>query len=542
MSTSNPIAQHFASATSSSATTGNANANTSTNLNNGEGVNSLPSVQERIEQFQQISRQRQQQLQLQQQQQQQQTQITPISHGALKGQAFLNRISSSGTPVSQHTSSNEHTQQDSPRIVRVYPTPTSASQATPASAENGAESSASRPNGVVFREQQLAASSSSTTPINRSSQHQPQNSSPNTASKQARVSNELSNKTNEPSQLPTNVSFNNTSVQTPNNNKSNTSTNIAGSGLARKTQFMNSLDTILFNNNLIQLQNHLNTNNNNNSNDSNNETNTSSQQSSTNVSPASNNSNSSSSSSSSSSSPVESAYKVEEVPAKEPDLSKRPKKSALKKEKEQTGSTSKGVTLLHFEDANSSESNAIKFGSVASELNSNFKASSLASRVQRNDSLARFLKERPQIHELVDKNILPVGNDQQRKVEREEIEIKLDRKLSLRPTARELEQRNILHIKTQEEINKEKEETRKMLVRKLSYRPTIQELRDKRIIRFHDYIEVTEVEDYDRRADKPWTRLTPKDKAAIRNELNLYKSTEMEVHEDSRHLIRFHKP
>ena len=81
-----------------------------------------------------------------------------------------------------------------------------------------------------------------------------------------------------------------------------------------------------------------------------------------------------------------------------------------------------------------------------------------------------------------------------------------------------------------------------MLVRKLSYRPTIQELRDKRIIRFHDYIEVTEVEDYDRRADKPWTHLTPKDKAAILNELNLYKSTEMEVHEESRHLIRFHKP
>lgn len=81
-----------------------------------------------------------------------------------------------------------------------------------------------------------------------------------------------------------------------------------------------------------------------------------------------------------------------------------------------------------------------------------------------------------------------------------------------------------------------------MLVRKLSYRPTIAELREKRIIRFYDYIEVTEVEDYDRRADKPWTRLTPRDKAMIRNELNLYKSTEMEVHEQSRHLIRFHKP
>ncbi len=86
------------------------------------------------------------------------------------------------------------------------------------------------------------------------------------------------------------------------------------------------------------------------------------------------------------------------------------------------------------------------------------------------------------------------------------------------------------------------EETKKMLVRNLTYRPTIAELREKRIIRFYDYIEVTEVEDYDRRADKPWTRLTPRDKALIRNELNLYKSTEMQVHEQSRHLIRFHKP
>ncbi len=162
--------------------------------------------------------------------------------------------------------------------------------------------------------------------------------------------------------------------------------------------------------------------------------------------------------------------------------------------------------------------------------------------MQRNDSLARFIRERPVIKDLVEKNILPVQSDDQRKVEREEIENKLDRKLSLRPTPEELKQRNILHTKTAEEIDKEKEETKKMLVRKLSYRPTIQELKEKRIIRFFDYIEMTEVEDYDRRADKPWTRLTPKDKAAIRNELNLYKSTEMEVHEDSKHLIRFHRP
>ena len=34
-------------------------------------------------------------------------------------------------------------------------------------------------------------------------------------------------------------------------------------------------------------------------------------------------------------------------------------------------------------------------------------------------------------------------------------------------------------------------------------------------------------------------RLTPKDKASIRKELNDYKSNEMDVHEDSRHLTRY---
>ncbi len=38
------------------------------------------------------------------------------------------------------------------------------------------------------------------------------------------------------------------------------------------------------------------------------------------------------------------------------------------------------------------------------------------------------------------------------------------------------------------------------------------ELKDKKIIKFSDYVEVTDANEYDRRADKPWTRLTPKDK------------------------------
>lgn len=52
----------------------------------------------------------------------------------------------------------------------------------------------------------------------------------------------------------------------------------------------------------------------------------------------------------------------------------------------------------------------------------------------------------------------------------------------------------------------------------LSQRPTVEELRQAKIlIRFSDYVEVSDAQDYDRRADKPWTRLTAADKASNRN-------------------------
>ncbi|KAG7278626.1 hypothetical protein CRUP_031921 [Coryphaenoides rupestris] len=77
----------------------------------------------------------------------------------------------------------------------------------------------------------------------------------------------------------------------------------------------------------------------------------------------------------------------------------------------------------------------------------------------------------------------------------------------------------------------------------LNQRPTVDELRDRKIlIRFSDYVEVAKAQDYDRRADKPWTRLSASDKAAIRKELNEFKTNEMEVHTSSKHLTRFHRP
>jgi hypothetical protein len=46
----------------------------------------------------------------------------------------------------------------------------------------------------------------------------------------------------------------------------------------------------------------------------------------------------------------------------------------------------------------------------------------------------------------------------------------------------------------------------------LSQRPTVAELLARKILRFNEYVEVTDAHDYDRRADKPWTKLTPADK------------------------------
>jgi len=54
------------------------------------------------------------------------------------------------------------------------------------------------------------------------------------------------------------------------------------------------------------------------------------------------------------------------------------------------------------------------------------------------------------------------------------------------------------------------------LVFQLNQRPTVDELRDRKIlIRFSDYVEVAKAQDYDRRADKPWTRLSAADKVCI---------------------------
>ncbi|XP_029396021.1 phosphatase and actin regulator 4 isoform X3 [Mus pahari] len=167
--------------------------------------------------------------------------------------------------------------------------------------------------------------------------------------------------------------------------------------------------------------------------------------------------------------------------------------------------------------------------------------SALANRVKRKDTLAMKLSSRPTEPE-TNLNSWPRKSKEEWNEIRHQIGNTLIRRLSQRPTAEELEQRNILQPKNEADRQAEKREIKRRLTRKLSQRPTVAELLARKILRFNEYVEVTDAQDYDRRADKPWTKLTPADKAAIRKELNEFKSSEMEVHVDSKHFTRYHRP
>ncbi|XP_027793338.1 phosphatase and actin regulator 4 isoform X2 [Marmota flaviventris] len=167
--------------------------------------------------------------------------------------------------------------------------------------------------------------------------------------------------------------------------------------------------------------------------------------------------------------------------------------------------------------------------------------SALANKVKRKDTLAMKLNHRSSEPEL-NLNSWPRKSKEEWNEIRHQIGNTLIRRLSQRPTPEELEQRNILQPKNEADRQAEKREIKRRLTRKLSQRPTVAELLARKILRFNEYVEVTDAQDYDRRADKPWTKLTPADKAAIRKELNEFKSSEMEVHEESKHFTRYHRP
>ena len=66
-------------------------------------------------------------------------------------------------------------------------------------------------------------------------------------------------------------------------------------------------------------------------------------------------------------------------------------------------------------------------------------------------------------------------------------------------------------------------------------------LKNRKIVKFSDNIEVTTCDEYDRSVYMPSKGLPSKEKASIHKELNDFKSNEMDVHEDSRHLTWFHR-
>ncbi|XP_041977273.1 phosphatase and actin regulator 4 isoform X4 [Aricia agestis] len=265
--------------------------------------------------------------------------------------------------------------------------------------------------------------------------------------------------------------------------------------------------------------------------------------------------------------------RVEEIPSKEPIFNAMPLKSALKKRPAPTASpaaTPLATPLAPRQDHHHTSfkrpppkpriricSRAVRVGG-ALENKENARPwetresgaggagdddpDRVAAKLARKESLNIKLALRPDRQELINRNILVVQSEHERQESWEAIGARLIRRLSMRPTAEELVERNILKSQSPAEEKKQKEEKKRYLLRKLSFRPTVDELKEKKIIRFSDYIEVTQAHDYDRRADKPWTRLTPRDKAAIRRELNEFKSSEMAVHEDSKHLTRFHRP
>lgn len=158
------------------------------------------------------------------------------------------------------------------------------------------------------------------------------------------------------------------------------------------------------------------------------------------------------------------------------------------------------------------------------------------------NTLEKKLSVRPSIEELATRGMLPSNTESERAETKKNISVKLARRLSIRPTETELMNRNILRQHTVEETQTNMKEKRDLLQRRLSFRPSVEELRKRKILQFNDYIEVTEADNYDRRTDKPWTRLSSVDKADIRKELNQFKSLEMLVHEESRHRTRYHRP
>lgn len=159
------------------------------------------------------------------------------------------------------------------------------------------------------------------------------------------------------------------------------------------------------------------------------------------------------------------------------------------------------------------------------------------------DDLARKIARRDTIAREKEINELKLNaNNKDMQSRKNDIEKALSRRLSQRPSLEELKARNICRNKSEKQEKEDREKIKKELSRRLSQRPNVEVLKKKKILKFEEYVDVYEVTNYERKAEKPWTKLTPEDKASIRKELNEFKANEMEVHKDSKHYTRFHRP
>jgi phosphatase and actin regulator len=80
-------------------------------------------------------------------------------------------------------------------------------------------------------------------------------------------------------------------------------------------------------------------------------------------------------------------------------------------------------------------------------VNEHFAGLFLGVRVARKDSLAMKIAMRPPRQELIDRNIIQVVSDVEKRLTKEAVGARLIRRLSMRPTQEELEDRNILKSK-----------------------------------------------------------------------------------------------
>ncbi|KAJ7419169.1 Phosphatase and actin regulator 2 [Willisornis vidua] len=201
---------------------------------------------------------------------------------------------------------------------------------------------------------------------------------------------------------------------------------------------------------------------------------------------------------------VEAPDQAHSEPAEEASDAGAPPESESSRESHGSDSDSDGPILYTDDDDDDDDDNASA-------------ESSLASKIRRRDTLAIKLGNRPSKKELEDKNILQRTSEEERQEIRHQIGTKLVSRRHLADS--DTQSKIFLKLMTDKTLPLKLIDGIVEVKATLSLRPTVAELQARRILRFNEYVEVTDSPDYDRRADKPWARLTPADKARDKRRL-----------------------